>query len=84
MTATNAGRILTDAGGGCAAQKGGRMAEWCEHIEQVHQLMKALDVVVGGCGCCGSPWVSCNQCNVDGDGNSLGRGEDGQSESAGG
>jgi len=36
--------------------------EMCEHMRALVQYCEAVGVIFGGCGDCGSPWLTCSHC----------------------
>lgn len=38
--------------------------ELCEHMEKLVKYAKKNKVEWGGCGDCGSPWLTCNICDL--------------------
>ena len=38
--------------------------EICKHMEALIEYCKATGVKYGGCGDCGSPWLTCEKCGL--------------------
>lgn len=48
-----------------AKERATRIASMCEHMRDFVEYGAARGVSFGGCGECGSPWMSCKQCGKE-------------------
>ena len=39
-----------------------KLTEMCKHMRALIEHCEAVDVRFGGCGDCGSPWLTCSNC----------------------
>ena len=46
-------------------RKAAKLEEFCEHMKALIEFCKETSVSFGGCGDCGSAWLTCNICKTE-------------------